>query len=296
MIPDRVLPLVFLGLSGLAGWAAHNLQVWVDTLRPEPGSAEARVFLPEPASIQVAVMDFDGIAADLMWVRTVLAFADIYDHRNAESARWLGVMLDTVTVLDPPWRTAYFYGGSMLRTIDDIEGSDRIFERGAEHIPSDAFFPFSIAMNAYLYRQDLERAVHYMHKAATLPNAPSWYRWASAAFLDRGGRRQAAMRYLEEQIRTEPDPTIRGQLVERYNGVLHDELSSQMEDARARYREGVGADVTRPEDLGTLPPDPLGGHWIIAADGKIRSDVREAALREKAARQERNILLRVWSR
>ena len=296
MIPDRLLGLLFLGLSAAAGWGAHHFQLWVDQVRPEPGTAEARVFQPNAATTKVAVLDFDGLAADLMWVRTVLAFADIYDHQSAEGARWLNNMLDTVTVLDPPWRTAYFYGGSMLRTVGDIEGSDRIFERGAEHLPNDAFFPFSIAMNAYLYKKDLDRAVKFMHQAAELPNAPPWYRWASAAFLDRGGRRKAALRYLEEQIRTERDPTILEQLKARYAGVVHDELVDQFEAAREEYRKARGVDVTRPEELGTLPPDPLGGHWIISVDGTIRSDVREQALREKAERQERNLLLRTWRR
>lgn len=296
MISDRLLQVGFLGLAAAFGGVAHRFQVAVDEVRPEPGSLEDRVFLPEPASMKVAVMGFDGVAADLMWVRTVLSFAEIYEHPEPAAKQWLGVMLRTVSELDPPWRTVYFYGGSMLRTIDDIDGSDELFSRGMSAIPSDPYFPFSIAMNAYLYRDDVDRAVTFMHAAASLPDAPDWYRLASAGFLDRRGQRKAALRYLEEQIRDERDEHLREQLQARYAEVLHDELASQLEAARSRYVQATGRSLARPEDLGTLSPDPLGGRWMFGIDGAVRSDVREAAIREKDMRRDRNSLLQLWKR
>lgn len=205
-------------------------------------------------------------------------------------------MLLTVSELDPSWRTVYFYGGSMLRTVGDIDGSDTLFLRATREIPDDAYFPFSVAMNAYLYHKDIDKAVQYMHTAASLPNAPDWYRWASAGFLDREGQRAAALRYLEEQLRDERDPAIRQRLVDRHNEVLHDELAAQLEEARERFKAARGVDIRRPEDLGALPEDPLGGHWIIGARGAIHSDVSERAQQARAVRRERNMLLSAWTR
>ena len=294
--PGRLAPLGFLAVAAVAAFAAHQIQLVADSTRPPPGYSESRVFLPDPRSMKVAVMDFDTVAADLFWVRTVLSFAEIYEGEERSGQQWLSVMLLTVCELDPPWRTVYFYGGSMLRTVDDIDGSDALFERASREIPGDAYFPFSIAMNAYLYHKDIDKAVAYMNAAAALPNAPEWYHLAAAGFLDREGQRAAALRYLEEQIRDERDEAIRQRLQDRYNEVAHDELAAQMEEARLKFKASRGVDIARPEDLGTLPSDPLGGQWIIGAEGTIHSDVRERALRARAMRRERNQLTRLWPR
>lgn len=281
--------------AALCGLLAHEAQKLADAARPAPGATDERVFLPDPRSLKVAVMGFDGLAADVLWVRTVLAFADAFEDPDPSSARWLRVMVDTVSTLDPGWRTSYLYGGGMLRAVNDIEGSDLVYRRGAENLPEDPFFPFSLAMNAYLYHHDAETAARYLTEAAALPKAPSWYRAAAAGFLDRRGQRKAALRYLEEQLEGEEDPELKAALEEKYAEVLHDELASRLEDLRVSRREALGRDIRSLADLGDLPRDPLGGRWIIGPDGAIRSDVRDGELLEKARRQDRRLLFDLWS-
>lgn len=269
---------------------AHLAHRQVDEARFRYGASTDRV-APHPPSIQLASMGQPTLLADLMWVRTVLAFAEVHGEPSAAGIEWLSAMVETVYTLDGRWRTAYFYGGSFLRVLGDIEGSDVVFEAGHAALPNDPFFPFSLGMNAYLYHHDSAAAHRWVAAAADLPGAPNWYQSAAAGFIEEGGGREAALRYLEEQRRTETRPQVRRALDAKYDALLHEELEEQIAAHRRRFVERFGRDITSVQELGSLPADPLGGAWVLAPDGVVRSSVREARLAAEAVNDERAMIL-----
>ena len=95
----------------------------------------------------------------------------------------------------------------------DIDGSDEIYARGMAGLPNDPYFPFSIAMNAYLYRKDVERAARFLDIAARVPGAPDWYAAAAAGVLDKEGQTNAALQYLREQITEATDEESKAPLL-----------------------------------------------------------------------------------
>lgn len=286
--------LRFLLPAALLAALAHLAQQRADGLRRASDAQDERIFLPDPRALRVVSLDSQQLVADLLWVRTVLSFADVLDHPDPVSANWLDVMVETVIALDPGWRSSYMYGGGMLRSVNDIEGSNKVFLEGRQQLPDDPTFPFALAMNAYLYEDDVDGAVSYLNEAAALPGAPSWYRTAAAGFLSRKGQRDAALRYLEDEIRKEADPHLRAELLAKYAEVLHDQLASTLEERRAAFEARVGRPLRDPSELGPLPPDPLGGRWMLSIDGKLRSSVRDAVLEERCRRGERDVLLNLW--
>jgi len=286
--------LPYLLLAAFFAVIAHAAQERADAPRRATLVQDERVFLPAPRALEVASLDERLLVSDLLWVRAVLAFADVLDHPDPVGVSWLDQMVKTVVALDPGWRSSYMYGGGMLRAVDDIAGSDAVFLEGQRELPNDPTFPFALAMNAYLYRDDVAGAVRYLNQAAALPGAPSWYRTAAAGFLSRQGQRDAALRYLEDEIRKEPDPHLRAELVRKYDDVLHDEIVSDLEDRRAALEARLGRPLRAPSELGPLPADPLGGRWIIGADGTIKSSVRDAELEARGRRGERRVLLGLW--
>ena len=175
-------------LMVLGGIGAHKAQRAVDPSRMADSDANRRIFVPSPKATKVASLGFDMIVADMLWVRAVLLFVDFLDADQEDGAIWTRTVLKTVAQLDPKWRTPFFYGGSMLRLLEDVDGSDEIFGDGMAAFPEDAYFPFSIAMNAYLVHKDMPKAVKFLKRAADLPNAPKWYRTAAAEFISREGQ------------------------------------------------------------------------------------------------------------
>ncbi len=282
---------VIAGVSVLGGFGAHHMQLSVDEVRRADGPIAQRVFMPSPEAMKVASLGYGSVVADLFWVRSVLLFVDFLENENPEDAVWLHTVLKTVGILDPRWRTPFFYGGGMLRLLSDVDGSDDIYGDGMVSFPDDPFFPFSIAMNAYLYRDDLDRTVSHLKKAAALPNAPKWYQSAAAGFINKKGERRAALKYVGEQIEYANSEREREILEEKYRSLLHDEIAGDLALKHERWNESGRGPLKVPEALGTLPPDPLGGEWIIAPDGKIRSSVREIEVARRAKNAGRTILV-----
>lgn len=286
----RTAILILLPLMG--GLGAHHFQSSTDAARWAESQDLRPVFVPSPQATKVASMGFDMVFADLMWTRAVLLFVDFLDAEEREDgAVWTRTVLKTVGTLDPAWRTPFFYGGSMLRLLEDFEGSDEIFRDGMESFPDDAYFPFSIAMNAYLHREDMDTAVEYLQKAAAMPGAPGWYRNAAAEFITRRGQRKTALKYLKQQIENANSEQERLLLENKFKSLLYEQVSEAIRGLQARAEAQRGAPIRSVEDLGQLPPDPLGGEWFIAADGVVRSSVQDLIVARRAKNEERAILV-----
>jgi hypothetical protein len=289
-------PLVFIGIALLAFTGTHQIQRSVDPVRRARAVDTQYTFLPSPETTHVASLGYHTMVADLMWIRAVLQFVDIIDSGGQEGLRWLHAMLDTVIRLDPRWRTTYFYGGSMLRVLKDVEGSDRIFAAGMAALPEDHHFPFSLAMNAYLYRDDPLTAVRYLMHASDLPNAPAWYPTAVGAFIHKSGQRRTAIRYLKEQIEVSQSERERTFLSNKYLSLVHDEIASTLEGRRKEWEAAQGRPLVDLGALGELPPDPYKADWIIAMDGEIRSRHMDVVVARREKLSERSMLTHRWLR
>ena len=248
----------------------------VDQTRAGRHRESTFLFAPDPDQIRMAATGFEELIADVMWVRSVLAFGDaVAWHTEAQTSAWLRSMVETVNTLDPTWRTAYYYGGVTLRVLDDLDGSDAVFKRGAAALPEESFFPFSIGMNAFLYREDPVTAADWLSEAARRKNAPRWYHSAAASMKQRGGSIEAGLQYLREQLEATTDDAVRDNIRYKIGVLEHDQLVLQWTEACKEYRRRSGHALARPEDLRrlglTLPANPRGDAWVVGLDGVVRS-------------------------
>ena len=171
-----------------AALLTHTAQVKADDARGRDDVVRQPFFAADGPILRAFSLGHEIFVADVMWVRTVLMFADTLDVGGEERVEWLRGTLRAITDLDPSWRTVYFYGGGMMRIVGDIDGSDDLYKNGMEAHPDDPFFPFSIGMNAYIYRKDVQSAADFLKIAATKPKAPDWYKAAAVGVLGKKGR------------------------------------------------------------------------------------------------------------
>lgn len=278
---------ILMGVLALgAWWGAVSVGPQIDATRVARIRAGKLEFVPDGRQLRVAATGFEEVVADLLWVRTVLAFGEWTAGEARFSTEWLKRNIRAVTELDPKWRTAYFYGGITLRVVKDLDGSDEVFRRGAEALPDDPFFPFSIGMNAYLYRDDVEAAAEWVAKAAVLPGAPSWYPAAAAGMRHREGDTAAAIHYLEGVLASTSSKAVRRDTERKLAEVRHHQLVASWAEACAAWRTRNGRPLPAPEalrELGfSLPANPMGDAWVVGADGVVRGAAAEARRVEKA--------------
>lgn len=294
----RLLLVLILLLGAVTAHLSHRA---ADRQRHEVDADTEILFLPSGTAMRVASMGYHEFAADWLWIRTVLLFGERWGQGSSGNwGPWMAGMVVAITELDPGWRTPYFYGGVMLRLLEDVDSSDIVFKAGAEAFPDDPFFPFAVGMNAYLLRHDTAAAARWVRIAADRPGAPIWYKAAAAGFLVEENQRATAIRFLQEELDVTADPDVREVLQEKLAPLQHDDIVGHLAAIRQRYVQAKGHDISTPQDLETdrfkLPPDPMGGQWILALDGEIRSDIIDARMAEKARKQERSWLeRRRWS-
>ncbi len=284
------------GLGGAI--CAHLSHRAVDAARERSTLETGYRFVPSPEAMKVASMGFEQQVGDLLWIRTVLAFGTNLDDRRPEWGEFLFRNLVAVTALDPTWRTPYFYGGSLLRAIGAVDQSTELFKMGAEALPDDYYFPFSVGMNYFMHHGDPLESARWLKIAASRPGAPDWYAKAAHAVVVNKGEREMARRYLVEELERTEDADLRADLERRIQRLDHDELAERLNHyARAFEREYgeplraveqlVGAELSQLAPLAGIPPEPLGGQWVVDYDGEVLSSLVLAERVEEDRRLER---------
>jgi hypothetical protein len=224
------------------------------------------------------------MVSDFFWIRTILIFSDFAWNCQEREATWLLSMIRTMSHLDPKWRTLYFYGGTMMGVCNQTAAADEIFLLGHENLPDDYFFPFSLAMNAYLEHRDFERARYWMEIASNKEGAPGWYRAAVAGVISDNGQRSAAIEYLRQELEKDLEASVRSSTEERLRLLQHDDAVDLLTERRRQWELQSGKSLMDLDVLAPLPADPWGEGWILSPDGEIRS----VEMERRAARKSRN--------
>ncbi len=148
---------------------------------------------------------FEGLAADVYWLRTVQYFGG--QRLFAEGKRFdlLRPLIEITTTLDPRLEMAYRYGAIFLsepsptgagRPREGIE----ILEAGVRNLPGSWRLRQDLGFFEYVYLHDAERAAAILNEAADLPGAAFWLRTLAADLLVKGGDRAAARRMWQQMF------------------------------------------------------------------------------------------------
>ncbi len=229
---------------------------------------------------------FREASADLLWVRTLLYFGSSSERRLPP--KHISQHFDDVFELDPyfqkPYRTAAFLAllepGPRDAVVRKAIG---YLERGERAFPDDWQFPFyagSLYLNDMPARGPEERrrwramAAEHIRRATTLGvghGAPDWLPTLAATLFTELGRREMAVRQLEESLLAAPDEPTRAKIEAK---LAH--LRNWVEAERAAEAVRVLLDRRRrafpyaPVDLfvllGDRPPARPIDPWPLAGD------------------------------
>jgi hypothetical protein len=185
---DGLLLLVL----GAAAVAAHvRLDRSLSALVPEDPSLWAG------REVKRLVPGFEGLLADVYWLRTVQYFGGQRAFAGGKRFELLYPLIDVTVTLDPRLEIAYRYGATFLAEpkpggAGEPEKAVAVLERGVEALPDNWRLRQHLGFLVYLFLHDSERAARILTEAAELPGAAYWLRTLAADILMKGGERRAA--------------------------------------------------------------------------------------------------------
>lgn len=284
------------GTCVLGGAAVAVSQPLADITRTQRAASNPLVFAPDGPMLRAASLDQEEPLADLLWIRAVLVFGERWKaDLDPTWIQWLRGTVLAVTDLDPSWRSPYFYGGSLLRVLGDIDGSDEVFKRGADNVPADGYFAFSYAMNQYLYHDDAAAAADWLDRAAREPQAVRWYTAAAGAMRSNGGDREGAIAYLEGRQHDDLSDPERADVEMQLGRLYHDRLAESFSPLCKAYEQQRGEPPRSPAELfewagAPIPVNPRGDEWVVGGDGCVRSLGAEATRLVRLRKAESKLL------
>jgi hypothetical protein len=240
------------------------------------------VALP-PADVKLLALDYDDLAADLIFSRTMNFYGRKVDRNEKVDSKTWDLIYDRLvlaTELDPYFADPYYFAQSVLTWGAGMpQKANTLLDRGRRFRTHDWFIPFFMGFNSFYFLHDDAQAATYLMEASQRPGSSPLVGLLAARLATKGGRTETAILFLRQlELETE-DPQSKKDIRDRRMAL---EGIWVLEQAVERYKQKYGnlpediqALVTR-DILRQLPTDPYGGSYYLKDQGKVwtTSDLR----------------------
>ena len=261
----------------------HFLQVRLDEQRATITKFQRFMYLPQGEHLKIAVLGYQHVVADLLWIQVVQAMGE--REVTEEAGHWIYRALDVITTLDPKFVRVYEVGGIALTTlVVHIDESNRILEKGIQHNPDVWTLPYLLGFNYYFELHDDAQAADYIAKASRLAGAPEYLASFATRLYVSAREPQVAIDFLAQMYEQTSDENIKRILEQRLKEVVVERDLQLVEEAISRYRERYNRAPERLEDLVTsgllrsLPREPFGGRYLYDLQTQT---VRSSEMKER---------------
>lgn len=164
-------------------------------------------------------LGYDGVAADLYWIRAVQHFGrERRRPPTADRYAQLYPLIDRATDLDPLFTAAYEFGALLLAEplpagAGRLDLAVALLEKGRRAAPHRWQFAQYLGIVHYWHGPDRRVAGRYFSEAAAVPGAPDWLKPLAATAFVEGGDAASARVVLRALLQHE-QPWLR-ELAER---------------------------------------------------------------------------------
>ncbi len=253
----------------LAAWLGSAATLGaLDQIRPRWSGGEGQRHLELARRARPALLGYDALAADVIWLQAIQFIAERLIARRDLSG--LHPFLDAATELDPKYREVYHLGGTALVALDRRPNEAvRLLEKGRRALPDDWQIPYLLGYTHLFYYQDHAAAARYIEEAAARVGRPTYMTVLAARLHAEAGSPDAALAFLDRMRRQTADPAVRAGIEDRMREVVVDRDLRAIDAAAVRYRSARGrwpetvGELHRMGFLAVLPADLFGGQYRI---------------------------------
>ncbi len=197
---------------------------------------------------------FEGVAADVYWLRTVQYFGGERLFSTEKRFELLAPLIDITTTLDPRLEIAYRYGAIFLSEAPP-SGAGRpgegieLLKRGVRRLPDAWVLQQQIGFFYYLFLGDGARAAAVLDEAGERPGAPFWFKTLAADLAGKGGDRVIARRMWQLIYEQSEGGIMRRNARTRLRYYDALDLADHLTALATRYAQQTGRNPRRLEDL-----------------------------------------------
>ncbi|HEU0177064.1 MAG TPA: hypothetical protein VFV58_22605 [Blastocatellia bacterium] len=202
-----ILLVVFLAFS-------VGAQNWVDSQRRAPLTADETLYISSGEALKRASLGFDGLMADIYWIRTLLYFGEEFERQRGANQyfdvsrlKLLQPLLDITAELDPKLIAAYRFGAVFLPDVD-ADAAIRFVERGIRNNP-DEWRLYQDLGFALWRRNHFREAAEAYAQGSGLPGAPAWMNAMPALMMAKGGEIETAREMFLRLYQESDDPFVK---------------------------------------------------------------------------------------
>lgn len=195
--------------------AALSLQAARDQRYAKPDAESDLLYVRAGAAVPRIALGFDGLLADLYWIRAIQHYGDTRLSTGPDKQyRLLYPLLELTTTLDPRFTVAYRFGAIFLaEAYPDGPGradlAISLLERGLRANPARWQFAQDAGFVYYWWVQDYRAAAAWFDRAARIEGAPWWLRSMAASTLAQGGDRQSSRQLWRQLYETADHEWVR---------------------------------------------------------------------------------------
>lgn len=256
---------LWVGLLLVGLGSSIALQRWIDGQRGLGSVLEESLYIQSGKALKRASLGFDGLIADLYWLRTIQYFGSksqqIKGDLNIGNVNdWklslLEPLINITTELDPHYVSAYRFGSLFLPDINP-ETAIKLAQRAIADNPDDWRLHQDLGFIFWKLKR-FDEASRAYEQGSRLPDAPPWMAQLAAVMRANGGDRATAKQMFLRLYETTDDPTIKKTSLGRLQSYQAEDEIAFLNRLLTSYREQKG---TCPASLSSLvrafPPDVL---------------------------------------
>jgi hypothetical protein len=212
---------------------------------------------------------FEGLAADLYWLRTVQYFGGQRLFARDKKFELLRPLIEITTDLDPRLVIAYKYGATFLSEPLPIgagrpqEGIE-VLEKGVAAMPDNWRMRQELGFFHFVFLHDAQRAAQILLDTSRLPGAAFWLKNLAAMVLAKDGQRESS-REIWRQIYKQSEGPMRDNALRHIQVLDAYDLADKVQSLVAEYERRTGR---RPDTLDELRSAGLVSGPVVDQSGE----------------------------
>ncbi|TAL26797.1 MAG: hypothetical protein EPN94_02505 [Nitrospirae bacterium] len=275
MMRSLVISILVISLAAVGSVFALNIvSLERERLRREEGIG---IVMPS-AVARIVALEFKGIFADIIFSRAMTYYGGKLireEELTGEEWDWIYKNMDLATDLDNYFLDPYYFGAVNLSWgANKVKEANALLEKALKYRDWDWTIPFNLGFNHFYFLQDNKKAASYLIEASKRPGSGNLIPTLGARLEYEGNRTENAVIFLEENLKTTDDETIRYIYEERLKAlksILFLERAVTAYQSRFNKRPKKLEDLIARGIISEIPKDPYGGQFYIDEGGSIKT-------------------------